>query len=71
MVQLLNSGFMVASADAETITFANYRVRLKCRLDPGYFDEIFKQKTYGTVFRDNVVLDIGASSGDSSTWFAM
>lgn len=72
---LLNSGFRVASADDETMTLTDSRIRLKCRLgsgvDLGHINEIFVQKTYGMDFRDKVVLDIGASNCDSSIWFAL
>ncbi|MBX8644833.1 MAG: FkbM family methyltransferase [Thermoplasmata archaeon] len=75
LVHLLNSGFNVAGADDATMTLANGSFRLKCRLgsgfDLGHINEIFVQKTYGTDFRDKVVLDIGASNGDSSVWFAL
>ena len=75
LAHLLNSGFNVATADDTTMTLANGRIRLKCRLGSGFdFDhinEIFIQKAYRSDFRDKVVLDIGASNGDSSIWFAL
>ena len=75
MANLLNGGFRFTSADEGTITLTDDRFRLKCRLgsgfDLGHINEIFIQKTYGTDFRDKVVLDIGASNGDSSIWFAL
>ena len=75
LAHLLTSGFRVASADDGTMTLTDSRIGLKCRLgsgfDLGHINEIFVQKTYGTDFRDKVVLDIGASNGDSAIWFAL
>lgn len=49
-------------------------IRVKCRYNEGldivHLAEIFLDKAYGTDFAGKVVIDVGMSNGDSSTYFA-
>jgi FkbM family methyltransferase len=75
LAKLVISGFSVAATDPDTVTVSDGKVILKCRLnsgfDLGHIEEIYVQKAYGTDFKDKVVIDAGASNGDSSIWFAV
>ena len=76
LVNLLNHGWEVRENSESYIVLKNRdNVKLKCRLKEGYdlghAVEIFEADTYLQNFQNSIVIDIGASTADSSIYFAM
>lgn len=75
LVRLLNDGWEVKSIDDDYIKIFNndgsiIRCRLRRGLDIAHLAEIWVEKNYSFDFKDKNVVDIGASNGDSSVFFA-
>lgn len=76
LITLLDRGWKIEKHDETFIILKNRgNVRLKCRLkegfDLGHIVEIFEKDTYLQDFQNSTVIDIGASTADSSIYFAM
>ena len=75
LTNLLNNGWQInAATDAlvkmSNIDGSNITCRLKSGFDLGHLDEIWVNQVYGSYFRKMNIIDIGASNGDSSIFFA-
>ena len=76
LITLLSYRWKIEEHDETFIVLKNSdNVRLKCRLregfDLGHIVEIFERDTYFQDFQNSTVIDIGASTGDSSIFFAI
>ena len=76
LITLLSYKWEIEKHDETFVVLKNRdNVRLKCRLkegfDLGHIVEIFERDTYLKDFQNSIVIDIGASTGDSSIFFAI
>lgn len=76
LVNLLSHGWKIEENSDSFIVLKNRdNVKLKCRLKEGYdlghVLEIFEAETYLQSFQNSTVIDIGASTADSSIYFAI
>ena len=76
LIKLLNLGWNIEEYGESFVVLKNGdNIKLKCRLkegfDFGHVLEIFESNTYLQNVQGFVVIDIGASTGDSSIYFAM
>ena len=74
-INLLNHKWIIEQYDQTFIVLKNKdNIRLKCRCkeghDFGHIMEIFEEDTYSKDFQNYTVIDIGASTADSSIYFA-
>lgn len=74
LLQLLNHGWEIDDHETKFITLRNRNnIKLKCRLregfDLGHVVEIFERDDYGQSLQDATVIDVGASTADSSIYF--
>jgi FkbM family methyltransferase len=75
LMKLLSRGWKIEEHDQTSIVLKNRdSVKLKCRLqvgsDLGHLVEIFETDTYLQNLQNSIVIDIGASTADSSILFA-
>lgn len=76
LIKLLSLGWKIEECMESFVVLKNAdNIKLKCRLkegfDLGHVLEIFVANTYLQNFQDAVVIDIGASTADSSIYFAI
>lgn len=76
LIKLLSLGWKIEECKESFLVLKNEdNIKLKCRLkegfDLGHVLEIFEANTYLQNLQDIVVIDIGASTGDSSVYFVM
>lgn len=74
LAKLLNLGWSIKDSERNYLTLCKdvcIKVRLNEGNDVGHIIEIFGEKAYGDSFRDYTVIDVGASNGDSSIFFAL
>ena len=75
LINLLNNGWQIGGVKDTHVKVVNkdgsvITCRLKCGFDFGHLDEIWLHQVYGADFKDANMVDIGASNGDSSIFFA-
>ncbi len=76
LIKLLGLGWKIEEKSKTFVVLKNQNnIKLKCRLkegfDLGHVLEIFETNTYLQNLKDFIVIDIGASTADSSVYFAM
>ena len=76
LINLLSHGWKIEEHSETFIVLKNRdNVKLKCRLgegfDLGHIVEIFERDTYSQDYKNFTVIDIGASTADSSIYFAI
>ena len=75
-ISLLSYGWKITEFDDSFIVLTNVNnIKLKCRIkegfDLGHILEIFEENTYSKDFKNSTVIDVGASTADSSIYFAI
>ena len=75
LINLLNTGWQIGTVKDTHVKVINkdgsiITSRLKYGFDLGHLNEIWVNQVYGSDFKDANVVDIGASNGDSSIFFA-
>lgn len=75
LFNLLSYGWEIEEHEETSLILKNRsNIKLKCRLkegfDLGHIIEIFEKEDYGHIFQDATVIDVGASTADSSIYFA-
>jgi FkbM family methyltransferase len=75
LMDLLNNGWQIGAVKDIHVKMVNkdgsvITCTLKCGHDFGHLIEIWVNQVYGSDFKDANVVDIGASNGDSSIFFA-
>lgn len=75
-INLLSYGWKITEYDDSFIVLKNVNnIKLKCRIkegfDFGHILEIFEKNTYLKDFKNSTVIDVGASTADSSIYFAI
>ena len=75
LINLLNNGWQIGVVKNTHVRMVNkdgsvITCRLKYGNDFGHLKEIYVYQAYGSDFKDANVVDIGASNGDSSVFFA-
>ena len=76
LIKLLGLGWKIEEKSKTFVVLKNQNnIKLKCRVkegfDLGHVLEIFETNTYLQNLKDFIVIDIGASTADSSVYFAM
>ena len=76
LIKLLGLGWKIEEKSKTFVVLKSQNnIKLKCRLkegfDLGHVLEIFETNTYLQNLKDFIVIDIGASTADSSVYFAM
>lgn len=76
LIKLLGLGWKIEEKSKTFVVLKNQNnIKLKCRIkegfDLGHVLEIFETNTYLQNLKDFIVIDIGASTADSSVYFAM
>lgn len=72
---LLENRWSILKIDDQFLVIGNpQQIKIKCRLkmgnDLGHLVEIFEFGTYSIDFKNSTIIDVGASNGDSSIYFA-
>ena len=75
LINLLNNGWQIGTVNDTHVKMVNkdgsvITCRLKYGFDLGHLNEIWIDQAYGSDFKDANVVDVGASNGDSSIFFA-
>jgi FkbM family methyltransferase len=75
LLKLLNRGWEIEHYEETSVILRNQNnIKLKCRLreglDFGHILEIFEMDEYGQSLQNATVIDVGASTADSSIYFA-
>ena len=75
LINLLNNGWQIGTVKDTHVKMVNkdgsvITCRLKYGFDLWHLNEIWVNQVYGSDFKDANVVDIGASNGDSSIFFA-
>jgi FkbM family methyltransferase len=76
LIKLLSLGWKVEENSESFVVLKNQDdIKLKCRLkegfDLGHILEIFESSTYLQDLKDSTIIDVGASTADSSVYFAV
>ena len=73
VIRLIESGYSVEVVNEKIVRVSKENLKILCRtqtgFDFGHIVEIFENNTYLVDFRNKVVIDVGASNGDSSIFF--